>query len=99
MEITKHARRSSRHRSVPAASVKGTAIALGLMLLVAERPAHAYIDPGSGSLIYQTALGLLLGFGFMFRRVAAGVARFFKSRDGGTAEGTADAVKDSTGDR
>jgi hypothetical protein len=50
------------------------------MLLLAERPVHAYLDPGSGSLIYQTAIGLLLGFGFMFRRVAAGVARFFKGR-------------------
>jgi hypothetical protein len=53
------------------------------MLLIAEGPAHAYIDPGSGSLIYQTALGLLLGFGFMFRRVAAGVARFFKGHEPG----------------
>jgi hypothetical protein len=50
------------------------------MLLIAERPVHAYIDPGSGSLIYQTALGLLLGFGFMFRRVIAGVSRLFKGR-------------------
>jgi hypothetical protein len=51
------------------------------MLLLAERPAHAYIDPGSGSLIYQTALGLLLGFGFVFRRMVAGMMRFFKGRD------------------
>ena len=64
----------------PAASIAGVCVALVLMLLLAERPAHAYIDPGSGSLIYQTALGLLLGFGFMFRRVAAGVTRFFKGR-------------------
>jgi hypothetical protein len=80
MEITTHARRRRRHKVGPAASLGGVIVALGLMLLIAERPAHAYIDPGSGSLIYQTALGLLLGFGFMFRRVVAGVTRIFKGR-------------------
>ena len=71
------------------------AIALVLILLLAERPAHAYIDPGTGSLIYQTAIGLLLGFGFMFRRVAAGVIRLFKGRE----PAGHDAPVDRTADR
>jgi hypothetical protein len=49
-----------------------------LLVLIAERPAYAYIDPGTGSLIYQTALTVLLGLGFMLRRSRASIARFVK---------------------
>ncbi|MGE3512771.1 MAG: hypothetical protein AB7N65_28240 [Vicinamibacterales bacterium] len=38
-----------------------------------ERPVHAYIDPGSGSLIYQAILAAVLGVGFTFRRVLGAV--------------------------
>ena len=55
--------------------------ALALFLLINERPAHAYIDPGSGSLVYQTALTLLLGAGFFFRRTLASIGRLFRGRD------------------
>lgn len=48
------------------------------LLLIAERPAYAYIDPGTGSLIYQTALTLLLGLGFMLRRSRESISRFVK---------------------
>lgn len=34
---------------------------LALMALVLVRPAHAYIDPGTGSYLLQTLLGLLFG--------------------------------------
>jgi hypothetical protein len=61
------------------------AVAAALMLLVAERPAYAYIDPGTGSLIYQTALSVLLGLGFMLRRSRVSIARFFKKLAGGEA--------------
>jgi hypothetical protein len=54
--------------------------AIVLLLLVTERPAQAYIDPGSGSLIYQTALTLLLGAGFLFRRAFASIGRLFRGR-------------------
>ena len=56
--------------------------ALVLLLLVSERPAYAYIDPGSGSLIYQTIITVLLGVGFVFRRAIASVGRWFR-RDHG----------------
>jgi len=46
--------------------------------LLSERPAHAYIDPGTGSLIYQTALTVLLGLGLVMRRSRESVSRFFK---------------------
>jgi hypothetical protein len=60
------------------------AIAALLMLLIAERPAFAYIDPGTGSLIYQTALTVLLGLGFVLRRSRASIARFVKRLGGRT---------------
>jgi len=63
-----------------------------LLLLIAERPAYAYIDPGTGSLIYQTALTILLGLGFMLRRSRASISRFVR-RFGGrdiAAESAAD---------
>jgi hypothetical protein len=63
-------------------SAAAFACALVLLLLVSERPALAYIDPGSGSLIYQTVITVLLGVGFVFRRAFASVGRWFR-RDSG----------------
>jgi hypothetical protein len=56
------------------------------LLLFVEQPAYAYIDPGTGSLIYQTALTLLLGAGLVFRRARVSIARFVK-RLGGRGAG------------
>ena len=58
------------------------ATAAAVLVLVAEAPAYAYIDPGSGSLIYQTALTVLLGLGFVIRRSRASIARFVKRLGG-----------------
>jgi hypothetical protein len=46
--------------------------------LVAERPAYAYIDPGTGSMIYQAALTALLGLGLVFRQSRNSITRFFR---------------------
>ncbi len=62
------------------------AAAAAWLLLFTEQPAHAYIDPGTGSLIYQTALTLLLGAGLVLRRFRGSVARFVK-RLGGRGAG------------
>jgi hypothetical protein len=61
------------------------AFAVIVLLLISERPVHAYIDPGSGSLIYQTALAMLLGAGFYFRKTLASIARLFRGRGADTA--------------
>ena len=53
-----------------------------LLVLLGERPAYAYIDPGTGSLIYQTALTVLLGLGLVMRRSRESVARFFRRLGG-----------------
>ena len=52
------------------------------LLLLVEQPAYAYIDPGSGSLIYQTALSLIFGAGLVLRRFRGSVARFVKGLGG-----------------
>ena len=52
-------------------------VAAGLWLL-SERPAYAYIDPGTGSMIYQAALTALLGLGLVLRQSRESVSRFIK---------------------
>ena len=56
--------------------------AAALVLLIGERPAYAYVDPGTGSLIYQTALSILLGLGFALRRSRASVSRLVRRLSG-----------------
>jgi hypothetical protein len=56
--------------------------AAAVLLLITERPAFAYIDPGTGSLIYQTALTVLLGLGFTIRRSRTSIVRFVKRLGG-----------------
>jgi len=54
------------------------AVAVVLTTLIGERPAYAYIDPGAGSLIYQTALTALLGLVYMLGRSRAAISRFVR---------------------
>lgn len=46
-----------------------------LFLLFLTVPAHAYIDPGAGSMLIQVILGLIMGGFFWFR---SAIARFIK---------------------
>lgn len=32
-----------------------------LLFLVMARPAHAYLDPGTGSMVFQAVIGIFLG--------------------------------------
>lgn len=52
------------------------------LLLIGEQPALAYVDPGTGSLLYQTALTIILGLGLTFRRVRTSIADFVKRLGG-----------------
>lgn len=38
-----------------------------LLVVLFERPAHAYIDPGTASYLFQVAAGALLGGVFLLR--------------------------------
>ena len=46
-----------------------------LVLLAMPATAHAYIDPGTGSLLFQSLLAVLFGVGVAFRRLKTVVAR------------------------
>jgi hypothetical protein len=52
------------------------------LLLLSERAAFAYVDPGTGSLLYQTALTIVLGLGLVFRRVRGSIVEFVKRLGG-----------------
>ena len=58
------------------------AVAVVGVILASEHPAHAYIDPGSGSLIYQALLAGLLGLGFTLRRTTDAVSRLVRKFSG-----------------
>ena len=55
-----------------------------LLLVISERPAHAYIDPGTASYVFQVIAGAVLGGVFLLRtywtRVVTSV-RSLVSRD------------------
>jgi hypothetical protein len=52
------------------------------VLIVGERPAFAYVDPGTGSLLFQTALTIVLGLGLVLRRVRGSIVHFVKRLGG-----------------
>lgn len=55
------------------------------VFLLGERAALAYVDPGTGSLLYQTALTIVLGLGLVFRRVRGSIVGFVKRLRGSDA--------------
>lgn len=50
----------------------------GAVFLLTERSVYAYVDPGTGSLLYQAALTLLLGLGLAVRRIRGSIAGFVR---------------------
>ena len=51
-----------------------TVICLALIILTG-RPAHAYIDPGTGSFVLQAAVAGLLGVAFAIKSTWKGLSR------------------------
>ncbi len=47
----------------------GALVCVLAFLVVSERPAQAYTDPGSGMLIWQGIMAAILGAGFYFRKI------------------------------
>ena len=52
----------------PAAPIARGLLAAVLFVMLVERPAHAYTDPGSGLLLWQGLMAALVGAGFYFRK-------------------------------
>ena len=46
----------------------GVALLLAAVLLASPRPAHAYVDPGSGTMLWQLAAAGVIGSLFYIRR-------------------------------
>jgi hypothetical protein len=68
-------------RIVPGVRTCGHLAILVLLLVSTERHAKAYVDPGSGALVWQGMLASLLGAAFYFRRALGWVKnKVFKSR-------------------
>jgi hypothetical protein len=59
-----------------------------LLLLLSERPAEAYIDPGSASYVFQLVAGALLGGVFLLRSYWTRLVSAIRSRV--TGEGVRD---------
>lgn len=56
-----------------------------VVVLTTVGPAHAYVDPGSGSVIVTTILGLIAAIGYTFRKYFYKLRGIFSSRSSGTA--------------
>jgi len=50
------------------------------MLFASTRPSFAYIDPGSGSVIITTVLGVIAAAGYTMRKYFYRIRRFFGGR-------------------
>jgi hypothetical protein len=81
-----------RHPSRPSVC-SAAALALAATLLAA-RPAHAYVDPGTGSFVLQLLLAAFFGVAFTFRRAWRGlldrVRRGPKASQAGESDGPAE---------
>jgi len=53
-----------------------------LVLLAAQTPAHAYIDPGTGSYLFQLAIAGFLGGAFVLRLYWRKLMRMLGRRSG-----------------
>lgn len=51
----------------------------GLWLLALPNPAYAYIDPGTGSMVYQALLAVLLGLAVTWRSARDWMVTTFRS--------------------
>lgn len=60
----------------------GALIVLAVCMIATERPALAYVNPGSGTIIWQSVLALIAGMAFSFRRITF----WFKTRKGRKVE-------------
>ena len=69
--ISDRTNQSKRH----GAPIGGTAAVMAALLVMMPAPAFAYVDPGTGSILWQMLLGLLVGAGFYFRQIAGWVTR------------------------
>lgn len=59
-------------------TIKPIGVVITLLLSVMVTPAHAYIDPGAGSYIFQILIGGLMSALFVLRQFRTNLKNFFK---------------------
>jgi hypothetical protein len=60
-------------------SLVNSVVLVGLLFLIFARDAHAYIDPGTGSYIFQLLLAGLLGAAFLVKIFWKNLKAFFSN--------------------
>jgi hypothetical protein len=55
-----------------------------LLLVIAEAPAEAYVDPGSASYVFQLIAGAVLGSLYLVRMYWDRLVSFFRTRGRGS---------------
>ena len=61
--------------------IRLTAISVVVFNVFLLNPAYAYVDPGSGSVLVTTVLGIIAAVGYTFRRFFYNMrAKFFKRK-------------------
>ena len=55
--------------------------AILLVTVLSIQPAHAYVDPGSGSVLVTTILGVIAAVAYWFRRSFYNIRGWFRARD------------------
>jgi hypothetical protein len=58
-------------------------VIVGCMLVVSESPIHAYLDPGTGSMVLQVLLGGFGALGVIGKLYWHRVTSLFRSKDKG----------------
>lgn len=51
---------------------------VAVLLLITARPAWCYFDPGTGSMLFQSAVAGVFGGLFLFRKTLGNVGRFLR---------------------
>lgn len=52
-----------------------------MLLIMSPSVAHAYIDPGSGSVFLSTLLGFIAAIGYTFRKYFYKIRRVFRGKE------------------
>ena len=67
----------------PRSSLTNALLAALCLSLASSQNAHAYIDPGTGSYIFQLLIGMGLAGGFLDKTYWRQLLNFFSKKNGG----------------
>ena len=71
-------------------TVRHVSFVLLLMIVVLTRDVHAYLDPGTGSLVFQTVVAALAAAAYAFRSYWGRIRMFFSRNNSRPADDSVD---------